>query len=168
MKFDSDDLIINRPDLVPPGQKFTAWGVTLFFWGALLYLWQPLLSLLAWGLNIRLFYNHMILLGGYEALVQLAAEYAEVIAMLGGGLILWARINLWRFRGKDRRRGMGDTNMQKLMEEFGVTEATLSASLDSRIVKISATPQGKIISIEQVPGADFSQNAAVAPQEPSA
>lgn len=147
MKFDPEKLVINRPDLVPPGQKFTAWGITLVFWAALLYLWQPLISLLAWGLNIRLFYNHMILLGGYQTFLQLLTEYLQVIALLGGSLIIWARINQWRFRGNERRRHLGHTDALALQQEFSVTADTLDQAKNSRIVKISINPDGKVAGI---------------------
>lgn len=153
MKFDPDHLIINRPDLVAPGQKYTALGITLLFWGALLYLWQPLISVLAWGLNIRLFYNHMILLGGYQAFVQLLSEYLQVVLVLGGGLIVWARINLWRFRGKERRRSLDPTNMVKLQQDFGVSADDLNAARNSQIVKISITNEGKISNMTLTPNA---------------
>ena len=61
-----EDLIIDRPEWVSKGQRLSALGVTLFFWFALIYLWQPAISLLAWSFNIKLFYSHMVVLGGYE------------------------------------------------------------------------------------------------------
>ncbi|MDB6060757.1 MAG: hypothetical protein JWM78_860 [Verrucomicrobiaceae bacterium] len=148
MKFSAEALIINRPDLVPSGQKFTAWGITLFFWGALLYLWQPLLSIIAWGLNIHLFYNHMILLGGYRTFLSLLATYLEIIAMLGGGLIFWARTNQWRFRGKDRRQGRGDTDVARMREEFGVSAEAFEQALQSAIVTVNFSANGEINKIE--------------------
>lgn len=130
-------LIIDRPDLVPPGQKLTAWGITLLFWGALLYLWQPLLSILAWGLNIRLFYNHMILLGGYRTFLDLLVMYLATIAVLGGGLILWARINQWRFRGKERRTGIGATNIESLSKNYGLEVDDINSATQRKIISVS-------------------------------
>lgn len=158
MRFDPDHLIINYPELAPPSQKFTAMGITLFFWGALLYLWQPLLSIIAWGFNIQLFYNHMILMGGYKAFLQLLTGYLQVIGLLGGGLILWARINQWRFRGSDRRRHLGNTDMQKMQQEFGISADVLDTMKNSRIVKISINAEGKLSHVELV---SRSQNDAV-------
>ncbi|MFT3930530.1 MAG: poly-beta-1,6-N-acetyl-D-glucosamine biosynthesis protein PgaD [Spongiibacteraceae bacterium] len=137
-------LIINRPDLVPPGQKLTAWGITLFFWAALLYLWQPLLSLLAWGLNIQLFYNHMILLGGYRTFLDLLVKYLITISILGGGLIVWARINQWRFRGKERRTGIGATDMKSLATSFGLGLEEIEAFAGSKVVSVTFVDEQKI------------------------
>ena len=151
MKFNPADLIIDRPDLISPGQKVTAWGITFLFWGALLYLWQPLLSIIAWGLNIRLFYNHMILLGGYNTFLRLLAGYLQVIVLLGGGLILWARINQWRFADNERRLSPGDTNLLQLREVFGVEAAELTAAANAQIVKVSFAADGQITTITTNP-----------------
>lgn len=140
----NDHLIINRPDWVRPGEKLTALGITLLFWGALLYLWQPLLSILAWGLNIHLFYNHMIVMGGYHAFLDLLVFYAIVIAILGGGLILWARINQYRFRGKDRRRGEFFTDDARLCQDFGIDAEQLQQLRETAHVTILLSPEGRI------------------------
>lgn len=144
MKPGKKSLIIDRPDLVPPGQKLTAWGITLFFWGALLYLWQPLLSLLAWGLNIQLFYNHMILLGGYRTFLNLLVSYLIIIAILGGGLILWARINQWRFRGNERRTDIGATNMESLSASFGLGLEAVETIATSKVISVTFLSEQKI------------------------
>jgi biofilm PGA synthesis protein PgaD len=138
-----ESLIIDRPDWVRPGEKLTALGVTLLFWGALLYLWQPLLSLLAWGLNIHLFYNHMVVMGGYQAFLNLLFFYSMVILVLGGGLILWARINLWRFRGKTRRRGIFITDEAQMCQEFSVDPAELEQLRGARRLTLKLTPEGR-------------------------
>jgi biofilm PGA synthesis protein PgaD len=137
-------LIIDRPDWVRPGEKFTALGITLLFWGALLYLWQPLLSLLAWGLNIHLFYNHMIVLGGYKAFLNLLVFYSLVILCLGGGLILWARINQWRFRGKNRRVDFFVTDIPQLHREFAVEAADLELAQQKNRIVVKLTADGSI------------------------
>lgn len=144
MKPRNKSLIIDRPDLVPPGQKLTAWGITLFFWGALLYLWQPLLSLLAWGLNIQLFYNHMILLGGYRTFFDLLVKYLITITILGGGLIVWARINQWRFRGKERRTGIGATDMELLSADFGLALEEIEALANDKVISVTFVDEQKI------------------------
>lgn len=153
MDFKPESLIINRPDLVPPGQKMTAWGITLMFWAGLLYLWQPLLSILAWGLNIRLFYNHMILLGGYQTFLSLLVFYLAVIAALGGGLVLWGRINQWRFRGKERRLDIGATDLPRLYASFGVEQTDWARAIQHKVVVVSFAEDGSDII------------AAIAPQE---
>ncbi len=120
-----EDLIINRPDWVTRGQQVTAVGTTLFFWFALLYLWQPLISLIAWAFNVKLFYSHMVVLGGYETFLDVWKTYALVIALMGGSLIVWARINQWRFRGAERRTAIPRTDDGDVAETFGVQPGQL-------------------------------------------
>lgn len=115
-----EDLIINRPDWVTRGQQVTAVGTTLFFWFALLYLWQPVISLIAWAFNVKLFYSHMVVLGGYETFLDVWKSYALVIALMGGALMLWARINQWRFRGAERRAFIPLGEDRDIAETFGV------------------------------------------------
>jgi biofilm PGA synthesis protein PgaD len=115
-----EDLIINRPDWLSRGQQVTAVGTTLFFWFALFYLWQPAISLLAWAFNVKLFYSHMVVLGGYETFLSTWMSYALVIAIMGGSLLLWARINQWRFRGRERRKFIAVTEVKDISETFGV------------------------------------------------
>lgn len=137
MDFKPESLIINRPELVPPGQKLTALSITLMFWAGLLYLWQPLLGIVAWGLNIRLFYNHMILLGGYQTFLNLLSIYLAVIAALGGGLVLWGRINQWRFRGRERRLDIGATDLPRLYTNFGVEQVDWQRASQHQVVVVS-------------------------------
>ena len=144
---EKNSLIIDRPDWVRPGEKFTALGITLLFWGALLYLWQPLLSLLAWGLNIHLFYNHMIVLGGYRAFLNLLAFYSLVIAALGGGLILWARINQWRFRGKNRRLDLSSTDVPLLCRQFALEPVYLEQAQQYRRLSVTLASDGSVVRI---------------------
>ncbi len=118
-------LIIEEPDSLRLPHKITAVGLTLLFWGILLYLWQPLISMVAWALNVKLFYNHMIVLGGYHNFLALVIDYLIVIAIMGGILIIWARINLWRFRGKDRRKRPADASTAELAEYFEVSAEQL-------------------------------------------
>ena len=144
---DESALIIDRPELVKSGERFTAWGITLFFWGVLLYLWQPALSLLAWAFNINLFYKHMVVLGGFEGFLVLLQNYAIVIACLGGGLLLWAKINEWRFRGKVRRAQVSEINTHQLAEYFAVSEPSLAVWQTAKVLYVQMTLDGQHIEI---------------------
>jgi biofilm PGA synthesis protein PgaD len=116
----NEDIIINRPDLLKSSQKYTALGLTLFFWGALIYLWQPAISLLAWAFNLNIFYEHMVVLGGYRTFLNLLVNYIIVISVLVGALLLWARVNQWRFRGVERRVGIEKTDIDAVCATFSV------------------------------------------------
>jgi len=140
----ASELIIDQPHLVRPGQKATALGVTLLFWGMLLYLWQPLISLVAWGFNIRLFHSHMIILGGYQALVDQLLPYALVIACLGTALLLWARLQQWRFSGEDRRRASPEVTPAAMAEHFGLDVESLQAARGQAVLRVRLADDGKV------------------------
>ena len=144
---DTNQFIINDSYGLKPGQKFTAIGITLLFWALLLYLWQPLISLLAWWLNIKLFYNHMIVLGGYQAFLEVALFYLTVIFILGGGLIFWARVNLWRFRGKKMRNFSGVIDDEQIRKFIGINEQQLNKLQSSRNIKLLLSESGEIESL---------------------
>ena len=120
MKNDSNQFIIDKSEFLKPGQKATALGITLIFWAVFIYLLQPVLSLIAWGLNIHIFYNQMIVLGGYEAFIETLVFYLVVIAILGGGLILWGLINFWRFKNKDLRAKSEMTSLDDIARDLGL------------------------------------------------
>jgi biofilm PGA synthesis protein PgaD len=144
---DGSMLIIDRPELVKSGERMSAWGITLFFWGVLLYLWQPALSLLAWAFNIKLFYQHMVVLGGFESFLTLLKVYAIVIACLGGALLLWAKINELRFRGKVRRAQVSEINTHQLAEYFVVSEQSLLAWQSDKVLYVHMRNDGQVTEI---------------------
>lgn len=141
-------LIIDRPELVKPEERYTAWGITLFFWGVLLYLWQPVLSLVAWAFNIQLFYQHMVVLGGMESFLSLLGLYALIIGVLGGSLLLWAKINELRFRGKVRRAQVSEIDTQQLAEVFAVPEARLVSMQLQKVLYVDMKNDGQVIDIK--------------------
>jgi biofilm PGA synthesis protein PgaD len=96
-------LIIEHPEWQTPKQKYFIGFVTLGFWMLWFYLWAPLISLIAWLFGIHVFQYQMIELGGYKGVLRLMTNYAIVIVVMGGSLILWATYNIQRFGGMDRR-----------------------------------------------------------------
>ena len=149
MSPNQDKFIIDESIHLKRGQKWTAWGVTLLFWAAFLYLWQPLISLIAWWLNIKLFYNHMILLGGYQAFLDVVKFYLLVISALGGGLIIWARINLWRFKHNNLRNYCDHVNKKGINEYFTINEEKLTYLQSVNNVNITLNQYGGIINISK-------------------
>ncbi|MGB1092396.1 MAG: poly-beta-1,6-N-acetyl-D-glucosamine biosynthesis protein PgaD [Oceanobacter sp.] len=147
----NEDLIINRPDWVTKGQHVTAVGATLFFWFALFYLWQPAISLVAWAFNVKLFYSHMVVLGGYETLLDVWVSYALVISLMGGSLILWAKINEWRFKGVERRKHIPVAADEAISETFGVEPDQLRGwrSMKSVILDIDENSQVQGVSLHE-------------------
>jgi biofilm PGA synthesis protein PgaD len=148
----SDDLIINSPNLVKPHEKFTAIGITVFFWLALLWLWQPAVSLIAWALNIRFFYNHMIVLGGLQTLLDLAAFYITVILVMGATLLLWAKSNEWRFKNKVRRSSQESCDMDAMCETFAVDQESLRQWQQMPNLRVLLNEDQTVASVEATRG----------------
>ncbi|HUH36845.1 MAG TPA: poly-beta-1,6-N-acetyl-D-glucosamine biosynthesis protein PgaD [Spongiibacteraceae bacterium] len=144
----ADELIIDNARLVRPGQKLTALGITLLFWGMLLYLWQPLISLLAWGFNIRVFYSHMVILGGYQAFLDLLVFYSLIILCLAGVLLVWARVQLWRFADLRRRQAGAPVTTGAMAARFGISPAQLEAARARRELRVSLTVDGAVAHLQ--------------------
>ncbi len=115
-----EDLIIDRPSTLGVPEQITRMSITLFFWLCLFYIWQPLISMVAWVFKIKLFYDHMIILGGYRAFIATALIYLSVVCVLGGALILWAKIQQWRFSGVERRSEMPRLTQDQLADYYHV------------------------------------------------
>jgi biofilm PGA synthesis protein PgaD len=142
-----EDLIIDRPEWLSQGQRYTTMGATLFFWFVLLYLWQPAISLVAWAFNIKLFYSHMVVLGGYEIFLDVWMRYLTIIALLGATLIGWAKINEYRFKNVERRTGLGATDDDSIANTFGVSPAQLQQWRTMKNMQVSIDPASQIKSV---------------------
>lgn len=100
---DIRDLIIEKPELLKRSHHITGITITFVFWFIMFYLWQPFISLIAWGFGYKFFYEHMIILGGIYGFLNIVGFYLITVSLMGITLILWAKINQWRFRGKCQR-----------------------------------------------------------------
>lgn len=112
--------IINQPRLQKLRQRFFYSTLTFVFWAIWLYLWLPLISLLAWFVGINLFYQEMMVQGGYQAFFNLVGWYALVVLIIGSALLGWAGYNLFRFRGKDRRKSAENADKTDIARQFAV------------------------------------------------
>lgn len=114
--YDVCKLIIEKPEKQQPGQKLLLGGITLLFWGVWSFLWAPVANTLGWAFGVYSFYEHLIVLRGWESVVNQLPIYAVVVQVMGGGLILWALLNWRRFRGKERRLSMRDVTHDDVAE----------------------------------------------------
>ena len=64
--FDIRKLIIEKPEKQQPTQKFLLGGLTLLFWGAYSFLWTPLINTLGWAFGFYAFYEHLVMLRGWQ------------------------------------------------------------------------------------------------------
>jgi len=148
----AEQLVINNNNLLKPHHRLSAWGITLFFWGALLYLWQPLISMIAWAFNIKLFYNHMVILGGYKTFFSAFIYYSVAIFILGGSLLLWAKVNELRFRGANKRNGGPTQTLADVAHKFDTTTDLIEQAQCSKITQVKLGPRGQLCSIQTTAG----------------
>ncbi|MDX1762724.1 MAG: poly-beta-1,6-N-acetyl-D-glucosamine biosynthesis protein PgaD [bacterium] len=152
-----DGLIIERPDLQTLWQKYSYGFFTALAWTIWLYLWLPLVSLIAWLFGVQVFYEHMILLGGYRGFLQLLTLYGSAVLFIAVVLIVWALSNQIRFRGKERRAPIPPATQEETARFFKISvDAVARAQAADRMViafdETSDAPQ-----LEEAPEAPMAE-----------
>lgn len=145
-------LIINSPSILRVRDRFTDAGLTLFFWALMLYLWQPVLSMLAWLFQGYVFFHHMISLSGYGGFAKAALGYFQIIFLSNIALLTWARLNMWRFRNKDRRatRSMPTTSLLEHCLYFNVEPQQVEQWRNYRCMTVFFNNDGSIKDAQEV------------------
>jgi len=119
-------IIIDRPRLRSRGTRLRDTVLTFLMWGVYFYLWLPLISLAGWLFGFRLFYDEMIIQGGYQTLMQVIGWYLLTIGLIVGTVLLWSYSNRTRFRGRERRRHSAPVSVETTTAYFNVTGADLA------------------------------------------
>lgn len=114
------ELIIDRPELQPRGQRAIFRALTLIAWSLYLYLWLPLATLGAWWLGVQL---------GLREMAGAPAPFVDIdlFALLGKAALLamlliigWAEYNRLRFQGNERRGPRLIVSSEQSAIAFGV------------------------------------------------
>ena len=137
-------LIIDNRMALKTHHKVTSVGITLIFWAVIFYLWQPLISMVAWAFGFKVFYEHMIILGGFEGFVEMLARYALIISLLGGGLLLWAIVNKKRFKNKIRRASGIKVDSESISNFFKVDTYDRVDWVNAKNLNISISDDSEI------------------------
>lgn len=140
--------IFERPDLQGLRQLYGFGFITLLFWALWFYLWLPLVSLIAWAFGFQLFYEQMIVLGGYHSLLSLLVDYGLTILAIAALLIGWALYNLIRFRNHERRRAAAPVTKAQLAQDFNVDVNSLNNWQSARRLRVHHDPHGQIVQID--------------------
>ncbi len=137
-------LVIEAPNLQNLKQKYSFSFITFLFWLLWFYLWNPLISLLAWFFGWRVFYDNMILLGGWPGLMEKLNAYA--ITLLGMAIVFfgWAFYNNARFYNRKRRGKIWKVNTMNLSEEFSITHEEVLTCKSAKRIVINFDPGGQI------------------------
>ena len=144
-------LIIESPGLLRTRQRVVEFVVTLIFWALLVYFWQPLVSLFGWVHHSLTTSNDSTILSLYDADIYEIKMYFVILFVLLFAYFLWAKINQWRFQGKERRSTNVPVDIQAVAQQYGVEASTLSVWRQYRLMVVELDDTGKICSVD--PGA---------------
>ncbi|MBN1870747.1 MAG: poly-beta-1,6-N-acetyl-D-glucosamine biosynthesis protein PgaD [Candidatus Omnitrophica bacterium] len=111
-----ESLIINRPEVLKKTRRRIEFSLTTIGWAVWIFLCRPLLIILLWFLSFRVFFRHMVDLGGFVGLQQLKIYYVSVIIVIIFLVRGWNLYNKVRYGKKTRRkfvRGVSDERLEK-------------------------------------------------------
>jgi len=155
-------LIIDRPELQTPQQRYIFSLLTLAFWIIWFYLWLPLVSLFAWLLGFELFYESMIRLNGLEGLLDLVGWYGLVIGASALLLVLWSAYNLSRFQGKNKRTTSVRITEEQMAGFFQIEKSAIQTCRHEKRVVFEFDQDGSILAVNDQPQGNISQSQAEA------
>jgi len=141
-------LIIESPGLLRTRQRVAEVGVTLAFWAVLLYLWQPLASLLAWLIQGGVTYQHFTQGAQTEETLRVIRIYFSSLFVLVVLYISWAKLNQYRFRGKEQRSVRPPVDVNAVAEYYNVDVATLPRWRRIRQMVVDLDSDGKLTDVQ--------------------
>lgn len=138
------DIFINAPGLRGPHRRAGDQLLTLIMWAIYAYLWLPLISLIAWFIGIDLFYQEMVVNGGFDAFLELSAWYLVVIVLIlivvGG----WSASNYFRFHDKNRRQPQAEASDPEIAAWFSIDDDRLAGIRKADRILLRFDEAGKI------------------------
>ena len=148
MPISKQDLIIDARHVLTRRRRLVSWLLTLLGWCAWFYLWLPAFDLLrSWLIG------HAVLSidPGLSRLAQsltVLEIYLLVAALLGGALILWSRVNYWRFAGVERRSTIADAPLEELAGAAALPVSLLQRGCQAQILVVHHQKDGEISGID--------------------
>lgn len=140
-------LIIEKPSLAPFPQRVGWAFFTVLFWMLWIYLWMPLITILAWAMGIGAYEEYFRNDGGSQMhqLGHIAMIYTSVICALGGGLLLWARVEFLRFENITRRVEPITVTPEEIAEYAALPVQEIETWRNSRRVAARHDEHGRFI-----------------------
>ncbi|TVR62874.1 MAG: poly-beta-1,6-N-acetyl-D-glucosamine biosynthesis protein PgaD [Gemmatimonadales bacterium] len=145
-----EGLIIERPDLQPPGQRVAYRVVTAIAWVVWGYLWLPLITLLAWFLGVRRFIREVVV-PEQSFLLATGFVYIVVILTLAATLVVWSRYNLARFGGRERRQHPPPLPREEMESYFELSEGVLDTLRSGRRTVVDYDAEGRMEDARPLP-----------------
>ncbi len=119
-----DDLIINRPEALKVTRRRIEFSLTTLGWAIWIFLCRPLLIILLWLVSFRVFFRHMVDLGGLIGLQELKFVYISVIIFIVFMIRGWSFYNKVRFGKKTRRKFVRGVSEKRLEEYFKLPDGS--------------------------------------------
>jgi len=90
-------------------------------------------------------------------------SYAGVWACVGVALVVWARVNYWRFSTHEQRHRVPDVTADELAVDLGVPADDLRGGRLARVMLVHHLPAGGIERIESDAGVPVNSRLALTP-----
>ena len=142
-------LILNAPDKVSAQTKLGSNIVTIFCWVLYIYLWIPLITVIAWALGVTHAYDELSFARQVGDFREMLMFYGTVVALLGGGLLLWALKEYLRFRNANRRRPPIPASHVELATYLASTESNVVHWQTLRRMVALHDENGKVIGVQE-------------------
>lgn len=137
-------IFIHAPGLRQPHRRAGDQVLTFIMWVIYAYLWLPLISLIAWFIGIDLFYQEMVINGGFDAFVELSGWYLAIIVLILLAVISWSASNYFRFHDRQRRKPRPAVTDSELQSWFGVGAEQHAKMRDAANMVLSFDENGRI------------------------
>lgn len=142
-----NNLIFEKPSLAPLPHRVGWAFFTAVFWLIWIYLWMPLITLIAWALGLQAYLGYLDgnVLFQAHGMGRLAIVYSAVVCVMGGALLLWARIEFLRFHNVNRRSVPQPVKVEELAKYAKLPEKDLRKWTTARRVVVHHDKHGHVI-----------------------
>jgi biofilm PGA synthesis protein PgaD len=147
------DPIIDMPRLRTQLVKLRDWIMTTLWWIFWLYLIREVFTIAVDLLSAR---SDELRMERVVDITSTFAFYFQIIVINGVVLILWARYNRFRFRGKDRRSAKSSVTPEEIAESLEMSVALVETAQRARRMVVHHDELGLIEQVEVAPGDSLS------------
>lgn len=123
---DLDEIIIDKSFNLGFFRRNSERGIAAAGWLVWILMVRPLLLLTIWSFGFHIFYAQFVKLEGYKNL-RIFGYYLLVMAAIYTVLQIWNRYNVYRFRGKERRRAGSPVSDKQLGAFYQISDQAVSA-----------------------------------------
>ena len=119
-----DSLIINRPEALKTSRRRIEFSLTTMGWAVWIFLCRPVLIIMLWFLSFRVFFRHMVDLGGLAGLREMKIFYISIIILIIFSVRGWNFYNKVRYGKKRRRKFVRGVSDKRLEDYFKLPQGS--------------------------------------------